>query len=637
MGGAYRVIAVMPRSGPEDGGINMLWRREWRIRDVLIILLILTLAPFFALEVFRAVQDTQRQGDEASHRTEIRAAEAAQITDDFLGFTERSIASFAAAPSVRSLDAESSRAFLEGVRSQHPNYEGVFLLREDGTEVASTQAGMYERLNRERPFVQRTLVVRRMVASEALQLPPNGRSVLLLTYPVVGGQGDPVGVLGVALNINRLSSVIGYVRSSPGSIVLLLQRDSTVIGANSDPKAWVGRPLSDRAGSTGTSIAKLRDGVERVTASHGVESAPWRIVAGIPQAEVNAARRETLTRIAEELALAVAATVLLAWIMLRRVLAPIRVLSAGARDFAAGLLDRRIPLRRGDELGALADVLNSMAGRLQQRLDEEAAHAEALRSLNRLQTEFVATASHELRTPVTAIRTYAEALLRPEISNEGVRRDCLEGINRTSARLAQLARRLLDVSKIDSGQITLDPGAVDVAVVARAAIAQAGCQEGDSVVLQVQAGCTIVEADAERLEEVLDNLIGNALKFTSPAANVTVSVEPVAGGTRVAVRDTGPGIPTGELPRIFDRFYQVPNAQVQGAAARCVGGSGLGLYIARAYVQAMGGRLWVDSEIERGSTFFVLLPASVELAAIARPDEDIDAATTTPALGRRRS
>jgi len=271
-----------------------------------------------------------------------------------------------------------------------------------------------------------------------------------------------------------------------------------------------------------------------------------------------------------------------------------------------------------------------MAARLRQRLDDEAAHAEALQALNRLQTEFVATASHELRTPVAAIRTYAEALLRPEITDESVRRDCLEGIDRTSARLAELSRRLLDVSRIDSGQITLELGPVNAARVARVAISQVVVDEGDRIGLRIDPGAMTVQADEGRLQEVLENLFSNAIKFSSPGTSVIVTVRPAIDGTEIVVRDAGPGIPAAELPRIFDRFYQAA-----GTTARRISGSGLGLYIARAYVIAMGGRIWAESQPGQGSTFTVLLPSDRLASGAERCDGGIDAVATPAALGRR--
>jgi signal transduction histidine kinase len=314
--------------------------------------------------------------------------------------------------------------------------------------------------------------------------------------------------------------------------------------------------------------------------------------------------RRSLVRVIQQLALAVIATIALAWIVLRRIVLPIHVLADGARAFAAGYLNRRIPLQRRDELGDLAGALNQMAAALDRRLAEEAALAQRLRDLNQLQTEFVATASHELRTPITAIRSYAEALQRPDIVDEATRQECLDGIDRSSERLAKLARALLDVSRIDSGRVRIQPEPVDAAPIVRAAIRQAAPDAApDEIVVHIAPDLPNVLADAERLEDVLANLINNARKFSEPDSPVHVDARQEGEQVIFSVRDRGIGIPPEELDRIFDRFYQV-----QRGADRRAGGSGLGLYIVRGYVTAMGGRIWVESAPSQGSAFFVGLP-----------------------------
>ena len=325
-----------------------------------------------------------------------------------------------------------------------------------------------------------------------------------------------------------------------------------------------------RSGRSGTTVVRMPDGIERLVAYEPAKSTSWSVVAGIPQAEVNTVLREILLRIGEEVALAALATVLLAWLMLRRIVMPIRVLSDGAHAFANGLLDRRIPIRRGDELGALADALNSMAVALQARLDKEAAHAEALEALNRLQVEFVATASHELRTPVTAIRTYAEALLRPDIEDEEIRRECLEGIDHSSSRLAQLARALLDVSRIDSDRIRVNLGPVDAAAMIQAAIAQTDPRADYDIVVQADASLPRVWADAERLEDVLANVIGNAVKFSLPRSPVIVDTRSAGAELIISIRDQGPGIPPRSYRAFLIAFIRSTAVPTGAPAARAL-------------------------------------------------------------------
>lgn len=609
--------------------------RRWGIGHLLVLLVAVALAPFVVLEGYRSVQEVERgRAAVADHARDDAQAEANSV-DDYLRLTERYIATIAASPSVQSMDPAQAEPLFQAMRRQNPNYENVFLLAVDGRQVASTDPRVRDPDVANRGYFRDALSSGRMAAS-VVAWPGTGRSVVVLAVPVVGEEGQASGVLAIALSIARLSSIIGYVGLPEGSVVLLVQQDGTVIAASEATEKWVGQNL------TGTSLfaeargepeeavtGRYLDGRKWVAGVRPVERTGWLVLTSIPQAEVDAQVRRALIQITQEVALVLLATLLLSFILLRRVVAPIRVLSDGALAFAAGRLDQRIPLRRQDELGDLATTLNSMAGSLEERLEEEAAQARALQELNQLQSEFVATASHELRTPITAIRTYAEALLRGDITDETTRRECLEGIDRGSARLAGLARALLDASRIERGQVAVSCRPVAAAEVARAAIEQAAPGElGRTVLLDVEPELPLVFADPERLEDVLTNLLSNARKF-SPAGS-TVDLEIAARDSRVefAVTDRGAGIAPAEQERIFNRFYQV-----QRGPNRRAGGSGLGLYIARAYVQAMQGEIRVYSEPGAGSTFVVVIPAAT---ITATADEEIHQHAALPNRAGRR-
>ncbi|MBI2761211.1 MAG: sensor histidine kinase [Chloroflexi bacterium] len=595
-------------------------------------LVLAALAPFIVLEVYRSAQDIEERRNEIEQRARAQAAEEAATMDDFLRFTERFLATLAASPSVQSMDGPGSEALFQAARAQFTNYENIFLLTRSGEQIASTVPIYSDPEARERGWFQEALTTDDAAISPVLASQGSGSSVVVLARAVTTPGGARIGVLAVALNVARLSSVIGFVGLPDGSAVLLVQADGTVIASGHDPDTWVGRQLGGdflpelRTGA-GLVVAEMQDGVTRVAGYQPVGRAPWIMVAAIPLAEVDTAVRQSLLRIAEQVAIAAVGAAVLTWIVLRRVVLPIRVLSDGARGFAAGFLNRRIPLHRRDELGELAAALNSMAADLERRLDDEAAHAEALRRLNQLQTEFVATASHELRTPVTAIHTYAEALLRPDITDEQTRRECLEGITRGSARLTRLVRALLDVSRIDSGRVAVDLAPVDVVAVVRSAIAQAAAEAGATIHLEIAAGLPLALADSDRLEDVVANLISNARKFSPAEATVTVSVMREGDAISIAVADNGGGIAAEEMDRIFDRFYQI-----ERGAARGAGGAGLGLYIVRGYVTAMGGRITVASTPDIGSTFRIILP--IAASPDTRPDEEGDDAAIAGTAAR---
>ncbi len=619
------VVTVIP---DEEKG------RRWGIGQILVMLVLVALLPFILLETYRSVQDVRRSHASVTERALGQVEEEAETMEDFVRYTDRYLSRLAVDPTIRSLDPVPLEALLENVRDLNPNYINVFLLAPDGTQISSTEPLVVDEDIEEKPYFQEALTSGRMAISSALAWPGTGTSVVVFAKRVNGDNGEPVAVLCAALNLARLSTVIGFVSLPEDSVVLLVQRDGTVIAASANPEGWTGQSIQGNslfenawAKRSGTGTVTLTDGVERVAGYELVRAAPWLMIAGIPQAEVENVIRDSLTGILLQAVLAGLATALLAWIVLRRVVVPIRMLSDGARAFAAGFLNRRVPLKRSDELGDLADSLNQMAASLERRIEEEEAHARALRDLNRLQAEFVATASHELRTPVTAIRTYAEALMRPDISDPEIERECLEGIDRASDRLVRLAKSLLDVSRIDRGQVPVILGPVDAAAAIKEAVAQADPGgNGDAIRIDVPDGLPPVRADADRLEDVLANLIGNARKFSPPGAPVIVRAQCLDGTVEIGVEDRGPGISPSEHERIFDRFYQV-----QRGADRQAGGSGLGLYIARGYINAMAGRIWVESAPGRGSTFVVALP--VEAAAESPTEEFEDAGIAGAARG----
>ena len=242
----------------------------------------------------------------------------------------------------------------------------------------------------------------------------------------------------------------------------------------------------------------------------------------------------------------------------------------------------------------------------QRKLQEEAELA------NRMQDEFLATISHELRTPLQAILGYASMLER------GVARDpqqALATIVRNASAQARIVEDMLDMSRITSGKLRLSMGTVPLATAISAAIdalRPAAAARRIELVERVAGDTGTVYGDADRLQQVVWNLVSNAVKFTGQGGTVEVSAERVPGGVQIAVRDTGRGIAPEDLKAIFDRFRQL-----DGSAARSHGGLGLGLAIVRALVEAHGGTVEADSEGPgHGARFTVRLPAPV--AALAR-------------------
>lgn len=227
-----------------------------------------------------------------------------------------------------------------------------------------------------------------------------------------------------------------------------------------------------------------------------------------------------------------------------------------------------------------------------------------LRRMERVRSDFVANASHELKTPLTSIRGYAEALA--DDPPERVRRRFLDAILANTLRLQRLVDDLLDLSRLESGGWKAEIEPVVVSEVAEEAWELAASGADQQVNFAVR-GDTVVLGDRRGLVQVFRNLFENAVRHTPAGGHVELGAEPTTerGRARIFVRDDGEGIPAAALPRIFERFYRADSAR-----ARHSGGTGLGLAIVKHLVGAMGGDVWAESQLGRGTTIWLELPTA---------------------------
>jgi signal transduction histidine kinase len=280
-----------------------------------------------------------------------------------------------------------------------------------------------------------------------------------------------------------------------------------------------------------------------------------------------------------------------ALLLSRRILGPIEALTEAARRMGQGDLSRRVQVRSRDEIGELAQAFNGMADNLTR--------------LEQLRRNMVSDIAHELRAPLTNIRCQLETLQdglaapSPEIINS---------IHEEAMLLNRLIEDLQELALADAGQLRLRREEVDLpAVINRAINALQPQAASKQLALKVDAppDLPFVEADSERIGQVLRNLLTNAITHTPPRGEIRVRAQAVDSDIEIIVADTGPGIAPEHLPFIFERFYRA-----DGSRARSTGGAGLGLAIVKQLVEAQGGRVRAESNPGGGSSFVVTLPQS---------------------------
>ncbi|HEX5497958.1 MAG TPA: PAS domain S-box protein, partial [Thermomicrobiales bacterium] len=265
-----------------------------------------------------------------------------------------------------------------------------------------------------------------------------------------------------------------------------------------------------------------------------------------------------------------------------------------------------------DETGQPVHIVSQMQDVTARKEAETALRAakETAEEASRLKSQFLATMSHELRTPLQSIIGYADLLLQ---GMDGAltddQTDDVAAIERGARRLLELINDVLDLSRIEAGQLHLEPMAVDLAAIVEQTLADVRLQAAAkrlSLVVSLPTDLPPLRADPVRLRQILLNLVGNAVKFTAEGG-VTVSAQPTAAGVAVAVADTGIGIAPDALPHIFDEFRQA-----DGSMTRRYGGSGLGLAIANRLVRLHRGAIAVESAPGVGSIFTVTLPCHAD-------------------------
>jgi signal transduction histidine kinase len=434
----------------------------------------------------------------------------------------------------------------------------------------------------------------------------------LLAVAVRGGDGAVVARVDGA----ALAEQFRALAMSDHALVTVLDPSGRIVFRSESPDAAVGAELTDAATlsaleSRPTSIVVVNssvDGVERAYGLSRVGATGYSVTVGVPSATLYAPARRQLATYAFVSLAVLLSTVGAALGVARSIVGPLRLLSATAVRFGEGDFSARAPSTGMHTIALLAASFNAMAERLEAR---EARMAE----IDRIKSDFVSSVSHELRTPLTTIKALARLLTREGLAAEK-RREYVDTIAAECDRQIDLVLNLLDLSRIEGGVFRTKLGRVDVLEIVNMCVRAAGRAvelRGHDLLVEADTEVPAACADAKAFGRVLGNVVENAIKYTPDGGRVVVAARADGEWVAVSVSDNGRGVPPEDVPRLFDKFHR-GRAYAEAAPQSGnpdevdVSGVGLGLYLARNVMEQMGGRIGVETELGRGSTFTLYLP-----------------------------
>jgi two-component system phosphate regulon sensor histidine kinase PhoR len=278
---------------------------------------------------------------------------------------------------------------------------------------------------------------------------------------------------------------------------------------------------------------------------------------------------------------------------------PIREMKEIAQRLASGDFSRKVRIKNKDELGELAKSLNAMAGELQAKMEN-------LRRMDRVRTDFVANVSHELKTPLTLIKGYIETLEDKAISDKEKAGKFISIIKDHTNRLSNIIDDLLSLSELELSRDSIEKSEFDLKILMDDIVLGFGhalAAKQQKLTIEAEGQNFKIKADRDKIEQVFVNLIDNAIKYTEDGGRIMICLVQQNVDVVVTVEDNGIGIPSEDLDRVFERFYRVDKAR-----SRKLGGTGLGLGIAKHIVLAHKGGIRIESDTGKGTKVFVTLP-----------------------------
>jgi signal transduction histidine kinase/ActR/RegA family two-component response regulator len=625
------------------------------LRHLLIALTAIGLLPLAALGAW-SVHLAAEYHQSEQERTLLDVARAlSSAVDAELDGTVATLASMARTPA---LDDGNLRAFYPIARDQaraQPEWLGVILADGDGRMLFRTTAP-YDAPPQpvaDPSSLHQALLLRRPVIGHVAR-GKGGRAAVPVRFPVSDAAGHPY-VLTAVVQPDRILRVLARQQVPPGSVITVLDGDGAIVARSGGHADHVGGPPSPTLarlirlnGPEGVGPTQTLEGGTVATAYTRLSRYGWTVAVGAPPASWAGGPTAGFMWYGAGIVLSLALSIGLASLLARRIVRRIATLATGAAALGAGA-ELALPSSRIREIDAMGAALRAAGARRAAHEQERtrlldtlgkalAQREEALdeaRQAGRAKDEFLAVLGHELRNPLAPI---AGALDLMDLRNDDASRRERGIMRRQVAHLKHLVDDLLDVSRIASGKLRIDVAPVDLAAVARHAVAALPDQA-----IRLQAPDALwVAGDEHRLMQVLGNLLSNAARFGS--TDTRIVLEHADGTARLVVSDNGVGMDAALVPRVFEPFYQAPQPLVRHS------GLGLGLAIVRRIVELHGGRVSAHSDGPGlGSRFEIVLPlgappadaapaaahADTQQLRVLVVDDNEDAATLTAAILRQ--
>lgn len=457
----------------------------------------------------------------------------------------------------------------------------------------------------------------------------NSEPYMTIALPIEPFKGNVIGVLQAEVNLKYVWEVISGIKPGKAGYAYTVTRSGDLIAHPDISLVLQGRNVSQLdqvkaafqtfPGTDKAMVALNLQGAKVISSYALIPKLDWAVFIERPVEEAYEPLYASMLRTSSLLLVGLGVALLASFFVARRVVRPLEMLRKGTERIGGGDLNLRLHIETGDEIELLAEEFNKMTVALQEaysgleqkvaeRTQELMVANQKLDEAYRHKSAFLASMSHEFRTPLNAIIGFSEVLLDPSLKvSEEERKQFLTDIFTSGKHLLKLINEVLDLSKIEAGRMELqiEPASLHEALQAvQSTMRPLAAKKAIELQVESNGQIDLIPMDSARIKQVLLNLVGNAVKFTPQGGQVWVRADADNGALRVEVGDSGAGVPPEQHQRIFLEFQQV----ITGEGGEKPEGTGLGLALAKQFVEMHGGRIWVESDVGKGSRFFFTLP-----------------------------